>query len=621
LRTSPLKPSAWVCVSILILTLVVKIFGLVRGGGFLSESHPFLPGTYRDYVWGGVFVELAALAILMLYAERAFLAACLGLAVVFIGYHAIQVELKVSGPCPCLGGLLSHWRFLTKAESTLSFILAAIMGVASFLGLCPKVQSTHSAAACGLFNRSGFLALGCWLLAGTVVCVLWNGHPLGGSESIEMAKSLQGPASPQANFHDPNNSPPWYIVGNRLLALGGTSLLAGRLTVLVVGCLLPLTWMIYWSSKGVATAPLISTLMLWFGMPFYFTTSSLEAPAYAVATAALIPLVIFEGNYWSLLIAALIALIAISIKTTSAIALIAAFVYIAQSNWRKALWWAGAIAILTLLGAIFSGTMGSPDLFHFDFMKPANRKIHLDPIIYVNGWLVSILAVFAVASRYLKNDINTVVPWLASALAALLFHLVHCPFADAFNIHLMIPVVTLAGVGAVDLWRLRSTLQVSNLERKLIGAGLVVALTLWGWQREMEVKAAYHASARLASSTIATKLQSLDKSGNTIFVADNEWKYAVNAVADCATLTVIPWGRLLSGGISDHAMVELLAKNQPAAFVINQEVLKHADWSAWISSYSPVARDRDCLLFVRRELQPTGIDLNEQNATLKDLGL
>src|SRR5208283_5128156 len=114
---------SWVCALILAATAAFKAISLVAGTGLLAYPHPFLPGTYRVYVWLGLAAEMAVFAALV-RGRRIFLLGCFGLSIVFVGYHALGAFLRVSGPCMCLGGLLGHWRALAQAESPLSFLLA-----------------------------------------------------------------------------------------------------------------------------------------------------------------------------------------------------------------------------------------------------------------------------------------------------------------------------------------------------------------------------------------------------------------------------------------------------------------------------------------------------------------
>ena len=92
----------WVCAFILAATAAFKAISLVAGTGLLGYPHPFLPGTYRVYVWLGLAAEMAVFAALV-RGRRIFLLGCFGLSIVFIGYHALGAFLRMSGPCSVPG--------------------------------------------------------------------------------------------------------------------------------------------------------------------------------------------------------------------------------------------------------------------------------------------------------------------------------------------------------------------------------------------------------------------------------------------------------------------------------------------------------------------------------------
>ena len=54
----------WVCALILAVTAAFKAISLVAATGLLAYSHPFLPGSYRLYVWLALLGEIGVLAAL-----------------------------------------------------------------------------------------------------------------------------------------------------------------------------------------------------------------------------------------------------------------------------------------------------------------------------------------------------------------------------------------------------------------------------------------------------------------------------------------------------------------------------------------------------------------------------
>lgn len=219
-----------ICGLILGLTALGKTFALIHGSGLLVQPHPFLPGNFAIYVWLGLAVELLAFAALVFVGARAFLTVCLGLAILFIAYHTLEVYLQIAAPCPCLGGLLSHWKPLTGAESTLSFLLACGLGISSFIALfpqSPKIQSALPPQPAGWVIGT---ALTLWLLASALILWFWQGRILGGDEGMEAAKSLQLLVHPENVNRMWNDQPPLLtFIGTQLFQWFGPSYTVGRL--------------------------------------------------------------------------------------------------------------------------------------------------------------------------------------------------------------------------------------------------------------------------------------------------------------------------------------------------------------------------------------------------------
>ncbi len=612
----------WVCGLILAVAFATKVFGLVNGGGLLKQSHPFLPGTYEWWIWLSLAAEVVAFAALALAGARVFLAVSLGLAVPFIAYHALEVGLQVSAPCPCLGGVLGHWQPLARAESALSFVLACGLGVSSFAGLFPPAVTAPPNPPPQSAKLSSVVATGLWLVAGAVVVGLWRGRMLGGDEGMEAAKSLQLLFRPDLVERMWNDQPPlWSVLGAGLFRVCGPSMTAGRVAVVLCGMGLALTLGIYWARAGAKWAAVIAVLLLWLSIPVHLASFMLEAPAYSIGIAALLPLLLLKDARFAWLASAAIAALALSIKLTAAFALVVPFTWLVQRGWRRGIAWGLAAVALTLLSSLlqrgwsWAAMAGS-------HLNPASGEIgshHLDPVIYATGWLVCLLAVFTIANRYVKNQFTPLTPWVAAASAALLIHLIHRPFWDYYNLHLLAPVAVLAGVGAVDFWRMIRRTTLFRWERRALASVGVMLGLLWVGQRGREIQAAKEWATVVAASPITQQLKTLGNAGHTMFSMNPAWTFAAGHVQTPPELTIIPLKREWSGQINDTIIAQLLQSNRVDALVLNQAVLQEPTWTNLLAGYSAAARDGRNILFVRRELHPRSIDLKAASETTVDL--
>lgn len=624
---SPSRSSVWVCGAILALTLAGKAFALMHRGGLLAQSHPFLPGAYEPYVWLGLAAELVAFGVLAVVGRRGFLTVCLGLSVVFIGYHALEAGLDVPAPCPCLGGLLSHWKPLAGADSALSFVLACGLAIASFVGLFPVSPRASPEPLPHPPTAGGALAIGLWLMAGAAVLWLWEGQILGADEGMEGAKALQLLVRPESLPRIWNDQPPlWSIVGAGIFHVFGPSMAVGRIAVVLIGLAMPLTWVLYWSREGVKWAAVLSTVLLWLTVPSVIGSFMLEAPAYAVGTAALVPLLLGRGRRVPLLGSAVIAALALSLKLTAAFALVVPFTWLLQRNSRRALMWGVSVVALTVVGSLiqpgWSWRMMASS--HLNFKAAEIWRYHLDPAVYARGWLICLLALFALAYRYLANRLAPIIPWLSAGLVALVVHLFHRPFWSYYNLHLMVPVAVLAGVGMVDLWAVLRNSQLPRLERGCLTGGVAVLGLLWTWQQGQQIAASRTGATVVATSPITAQLRSLGAAGHTMFSMNPTWTFAAHQPQTPPELTVIPLKRAWSGQINDAMVAGLLASNRVDAVVLNQNVLTQPVWSNLLAVYVPTARENESILFVRRDLNPKPIALNLNNETaleLRQLGL
>jgi hypothetical protein len=612
-----------VCSFILAATSVAKMYSLMRGSGLLLRPHSFLPGNFALYVWLGLAVELIAFVVLWAAGSRAFLTYCLGLAILFIGYHGLEAGLQIEAPCPCLGGFLSRWKPLAQSESVLSFLLASGLAVASFIGLFPVSASNEAASSRAVVKGSAFLAMATWLLCGLSVVWLWSGRELAGDEGMEVAKSLQFLLHPQNVGKMWNDQPPFFsMFGAMVFQVFGPSMNASRMAIVILGLLMPLVWSIYSCQLDRKWAGPIAVLLLWFAVPDYFAAFMLEAPAYSVGTAALLPLLICKQSRLTLLISAFIASLALLIKLTAAFALVVPFMWLLQRNWRYALGWGvGAVGLTFCASLVLPGwSWADMRASHLNFANDQIWQYHLEGRTYAEAWFICLLAIFSVASRYVKGQLGPIVPWISAALAAILVHLLHRPFWHYYNVHLIAPLAVLAGVGLLDLWRSLERASVSNLERTtLTGVASIVCL-LWFWQRETQIADIQRGSIIISKSPIVAKLRSLGESGHSAFSMSPLWTFTAGQVQTPPELTVLPLKRFWSGQISDAAIANMLASNRVDAIVLGQDALKEPAWTNLLSGYLPTAREGPAILFERRELNPKPIDLRLESQLKVQLG-
>ncbi|HTV63658.1 MAG TPA: hypothetical protein VMH30_13925 [Verrucomicrobiae bacterium] len=610
---------------ILGLTAAAKLFVLVHGSELLAQPHPFLPGTYEIYIWLALAAELTAFAFLAFAGARAFLLACLGLAILFIAYHAIDVGLQVGGPGPSLGGLLGHWRPLTEAESALSFLLACGLGISSFVGLFPASQKSVSAPPRQSAALSTGVAVSSWLVAGGLILWFWKGRALGGDEGMEAAISLQLLAHAGNINRIWNDQLPLLTeLGAQLFRLFGHSLTVGRVGVVLIGCLFPFTVGIYCARAGAKWAGAVAVVFLWLLVPVWYGSFMLEAPAYCAGISALLPLVLLGFGRVPLCVSALLAAFALSIKFTAAFALVVPFIWLLQRSWRTALLWGFLAVGLTILTSFVEPgwSWSTIAASHLDFSAPERMAYRFDPLIYAQGWLVCAFAVFAVAGRYVKNQLGPIIPWLSAVLAALFILIVHRPFWGYYDVELITPVAVLAGLGVVDLWRLPGAANISQLERRMAITGTTIICFLWIWQQEIQIGRSHTQAEVIAASPVVKELKALGKSGKSEFSMDPLWTFAADQPQTPPELTIIPLKRVWSREISDTIIAQSLASNRVDAIVLHDSALKESAWSNLLSNYVPTARDGTDIVFVRRDLDPKPIDLGGgQAAMLKRLGL
>jgi hypothetical protein len=611
-----------VCSSILALTLLGKIFALMGGAGLLAQPHPFLPGSYKVYVWIGLIMELVALMTLVCLGSRAFLTLCIGLAILFIGYHFLEAGLRIAAPCPCLGGVLSHWKTLTRMESGLSFGLACVLGVSSFIGLFPASEKVSSTPLQQPVGMASIVAFASWLAAGALVIWFWRGRVVGGDEGMEAAKSFQLLIHPENVKRMWNDQPALFsIIGAYLFRLFGASLTTGRIAVVALESLLPVTLAVYWSRFGIKWAAVVSVILLWLTVPLDFTSFMLEAPAYCIGIAALLPLMLHDYKPLTFGGSVFLASLALSIKLTAVFALVVPFVWLLQRGWQRAFMWGALTVGLAFLGTFiqpgwsWSSMMAS----HLDFRANQIWAYNFEPTVYARGWLICALSVFSIASRYVSNRLSPTMPWLSAAVIALVVHLIHRPFWSYYDIHLITPMAVLAGCGAVDLWQFRGSLKIPRPEGLVAVTAAVLLCVLWVWQQGSQIVAKTAQAEVIANSSITKGLRALADSGHSEFSINPLWTFAAGQTQTPPELTIIPLKRVWSGQLDDKTIAQMLNSNKVDAIVLAHSVLQNPAWTNLLSSYLPTAEDGGNVLFVRRDLRPHPIDIERKVETQEEM--
>jgi hypothetical protein len=247
-----------------------------------------------------------------------------------------------------------------------------------------------------------------------------------------------------------------------------------------------------------------------------------------------------------------------------------------------------------------------------------------DPIVYARAWPISILAIFAAASRYLRMQMQPILPWMSAAVVALLIHLIHRPFWNYYAVHLVIPLAVLAGVGLVDLCRALSESQISSLERKFLTFAGALTVAFWVWNQGERAVTTYQTSTVITSSPVTKELRSLGAAGGTMFSINPIWTFTAQQVQTPTELTIVPLKRAWSGQINDEIMTAMLGSNNVDALVLNQAVLNQPVWTNLLSKYAPTAREGATILFVHKRLATNVLDnaaISETTVDLRVLGL
>lgn len=618
------RPAVVTCSVILGATAVGKVYGLIHGSGLLLQPHPFLPGTFKSLMCLGLFMELAAFAVLVRSGARLFLSMCLGLAIVFVAYHAVQVGMGIPGPCPCLGGLWGHWEPLAKAETLLAFVSACGLGVVAFLGLFPVVAPSPpppSPQPCAL---SVAICMGLWLLFGIAVIWLWQGRVLGGDEGMEAAKAMQLVHNPGGWIRVWNDQPPvlsW--LGAFAFQAVAPVISVGRVVVVLLGLSLPLVLAAYQSQLGLRWSAPVSVTLLWLALPSAWSSFMQEAPAYALAIASLLPLLRHSEKASLLLVSAVIAALALSFKLTAAFGLVVPFVWLLQRSVARALFWGLFAVAVMMLGSWILPHWSWKTMIasHLQSGTEANLAYRVDPSAYAYSWLLCVLTLVTVGGRYVHSRLSPVVPWIAAAVVALFVHSFHRPYFKYYELHLLAPLAVLGGIGCVELLDWIGAGLSSRRARLVTIVGVTLVSALWGWQRIDQISVDRQLSKRFVPSDIVERLQLVRDQGEAAFSMDPIWTFAAGMVQTPPELTVISLKRIWSGQMNHSCISEQLASNHLGAIVLLHELTMHPGWSNVLSGYAPAGRWGKEIVFTRKDLRFTPIDLSEQTQPFRRLGL
>jgi len=521
-----------------------------------------------------------------------------------------------------LGGFLGRWKPLANSEALISFLSALGLGVASFLGLFPVAQTGPPAVAPQSWAGPAVFAASLWLLLGGLVVWLWQGRELGGDEGMEAGKALQWLVDSSQWSRVWNDQPPLFsLIGALAFKFFTPGMAAARSAAVLLGLGVPLTLAVYYSQLGIRGAAAIAVCLLWVALPSEWGAFMQEGPAYAVALAALLPLLLGGGGRAALGVSALIAALALCVKLTAAFGLVVPFVWLCQRSWPKAFVWGGlTVGLVAGASVVLPGwSWSNMSAAHLQSGVAEIQHYRMNPIGYATSWLICALAVLAVGHRYLTRNGAPLVPWLAAAGAALGIHLVHRPFFGYYAVHLLTPLAVLGAVGLVDLCGLLRAGQLSRNERWAAIAGVVLACAGWGWQRTEQIYASHQRSIAVDSSPVVEGLKALRRSGQTAFASSPRWTFAAGLLVTPPELTILSLKRGWSGQMSYPLAASLVASNHVGGIVVSPSLVNVPGWSNLLSGYAATARSEDVVLYVRKDLSPKPIEVDERAQTLRML--
>ncbi|MHB1309463.1 MAG: hypothetical protein ACYC23_20515, partial [Limisphaerales bacterium] len=237
---------------------------------------------------------------------------------------------------------------------------------------------------------------------------------------------------------------------------------------------------------------------------------------------------------------------------------------------------------------------------------------------YAHSWLIVALAISALGRRWIEGGLAPLLPWVVAALSALLIHLLHRPFFEYYDLHLLTPVAALAALGVVDLWGwLRAGTRLWPWERRAVATVVLAACVGWGWQRIAQIADRRRLdSPVVASSTVVRELQALREAGHGAFAMNPLWTFSATMLQTPPELTILSLKRGWCGAMTSDRAAELVESNHVAGIVVSPRMQRTPAWSNLLSGFVATARAGEDVLYVRKDLNPKPLDLEEENVAV-----
>lgn len=592
------------------ITAALKLVALFKGAGLINQPHPFLPGSFRDWIVVSLLAEVAVLISLPLFGLSFFFRLCVGLGIVFISYHVMQLILGVNSPCPCLGGVVSS---SPQIERLLTTLLACMLLLLGLLGI---VQPGAEIAERGN-SWFGFLpsALALWFGCGAFVLWRFSGVSLGGDEGMEAVKALLFSSRPDQIAAMWNDQPPlmsyfWAEVVN----LWGPSFMAGRISSVVLGSLLPIAVFCSLRRAGLGLAAVLTVPLIW-AMCFVTVGSMmLESPAYSVGLSAVIPLT-FSISAPALVCSVMMAALALNLKLTAGLALVLPFAVVLLADRRTAWIWGCAVVFVTII--ISSLTPG----FSWAAMKeshlaPVQNAASFDGKLLTFLWFPLGLSALCVVRRISAGLTAAITPWVLTFCFALVVHCFHSPFWEYYDIHLAVPVCVLASVSLIDIWRSVGFVRYGGTLASLIFGAL------WMFQQSrsfdhLRMLGTFDVSDR---NPVLVRMKEYLTENSTVLSFPNHFAFLTGHTTP-PEITVIPLKRIWAGGISHEEIFAATISNRISVVAIPSSVLKMPAWAGYTNYFSVALVYGPTTVLVEKRILPEDRSDARVGLTLKGMGL
>jgi hypothetical protein len=597
------------CALTVSVTAVLKFIALLKGGPLLATAHPFLPGTFRDWMVVGLLVELAVLCGWYWYGREFFLRSCLMLGCVFVAYHVMESVVAAPAPCPCLGGLLSGD---PQIEKTASFLLATLLLVVAWLGVAKSETGLPITQSSWRFALPGALIL--WAALSGAVLWWFHGLSMEPDEGMEAVKIMTAVHRPSEFAVMWNDQPPalsfLWAIGVHLI---GPSFTAARGVTALLTLLIPCA--VFASlRKGDSVAAIPFVPLLWLASAVGLGSMTMEAPAYAVAIAALIPLG-FSLSPVAVAGSAVIAALSLNLKLTAGIPLMVPFAFLLFRDTRKALIW-GIVTVLlaTLAASLTPGFHWRDMVDSHSSASPAHMRFDGHSLIVL--WFPLAFACYGGAKRFCRGGGLLIAPWVMGFAFAIVVHGWHRPFWTYYDLHFAVPLCVLAAVAVVDLWR-------EGGSRRVVGISAFAAFGfVWGWIQfaALGVERSGSISVR-PDNAISKSVAEFLPEGQRILTFPGHYGF----LADSTTppeIAVTPSKRFWSQKLSGADVVESIVTNKIPVIVVPTVFVKDIpEWKGITNRYSIALMSGPSAVLVAKELLPTDRANLFADRTLKNLGL